>query len=97
MSTVGQPNAIVPPCAVESPIRAAGIPPIMTDDDPFAIAFGGPGHIHRSPRRAAGMPPIMTVGHPGGATAPPTWGLGVAIGHICGSPIRAAKLIFPNA
>lgn len=95
MSTVGQPNTSVPPWDVASPIRAAGSPPIKTEDDPLTMALGGPAHTHKSPSRAAGMPPIKTVGHPAGAMTPPTCGLGEANGQMCGSPTRAAKLIVP--
>jgi hypothetical protein len=86
---------IVPPCAVESPIRAAGIPPIMTVAEPITMVSGGPVHVAMSPTLAAGIPPINTVGHPGGITGPPTWGtVPVTIGQTCISPIRAAKGIF---
>jgi hypothetical protein len=70
--TVGQPMIIVPPCAVASPILAAGFPPIITEDEPIAIVSGGPAHVHISPTHAAGNPPIKTVGVPGGKTGPPT-------------------------
>ena len=32
--TVGQPITMLPPCAVVSPIRAAGLPPIITVAEP---------------------------------------------------------------
>jgi hypothetical protein len=70
--TVGHPSMMLPPCAVLSPIRAAGIPPIVTVPEPAAIVSGGPVHVHISPTRAAGIPPIVTVGQPGGITGPPT-------------------------
>ncbi len=83
-----------PPWAVESPILAAGILPIITLLDPFAIESGGPTHIHILPTVAAGIPPISTVGTPGGAIGPPTCGIGGTagdcIGHVCISPTLAA-------
>jgi hypothetical protein len=94
IKTVGHPNVMVPPCAVMSPILAAGFPPISTVVEPIAITSGGPTHTHISPTPAAGCPPMSTVGAPGGSTGPPTWGIGgvpgVAIGHTCMSPTRAA-------
>jgi hypothetical protein len=83
---------MVPPCAVESPIRAAGLPPINTVDDPMAIVSGGPTQTSISPTQAAGIPPISTVGDPGGRTGPPTWGTppGLIIGQTCMSVSRAA-------
>jgi hypothetical protein len=81
-----------PPCAVESPIRAAGIPPINTVVDPIMMESGGPAQVHRSPTRAAGKLPINTVAQPGGNTAPPTCGTTpFTIGHTCMSDILAAK------
>ena len=62
---------IIPPCAVLSPMRAAGIPPIITEDDPVTIVSGGPVQVSISPTLAAGIPPISTVGQPGGNTGPP--------------------------
>lgn len=91
--TVAQPEVITPPCAVGSPSRAAGSPPINTVADPFTIAFGGPGQAHRSPMRAAGSPAINTVGQPRGNIIPPTCGFGLLIGQVCISLILAAKLI----
>lgn len=70
--TVGHPAAIVPPCAVLSPMRAAGLPPIITVDEPFTIASGGPTHTHISPTTAAGSFPINTLGTLGPTTGPPT-------------------------
>lgn len=95
INTVGQPRAITPPCAVESPIRAAGIPPIITVADPLIIESGGPTHVHISPMTAAGIFPINTVGFPGPVIGPPTWGMGegkagVCIGQVCISVNRAA-------
>lgn len=91
---MGQPTTILPPCAVLSPMRAAGLPPINTVAEPIAITSGGPVHTHISPTQAAGCPPMSTVGVPGGSTGPPTCGTGgvpgVTIGHTCISPILAA-------
>jgi hypothetical protein len=91
--TVGQPTTITPPCIVLSPIRAAGIPPMITVADPFAMVSGGPTQIAISPTRAAGMAAMITVGQPI-TTGPPTCGMGgvpgVAMGHVCMSEIRAA-------
>jgi hypothetical protein len=70
--TVGHPAAITPPCAVLSPMRAAGRKPIMTVADPFAIVSGGPTHVAISLTRAAGKPPMITVVQPGGRIGPPT-------------------------
>jgi hypothetical protein len=90
--TVGQPNMMLPPCAVTSPIRAAGILFIITVDEPITIESGGPVHTHMSPTRAAGKPPISTVTLPGGSIGPPTWGTTpVTIGHTCISDILAAN------
>jgi hypothetical protein len=94
INTVIQPAIMVPPCKVESPIRAAGFPPIITVVEPIAIESGGPTHIAISVAHAAGCPPINTVGHPGGMIGPPTCGIGttagVCIGHVCISPTLAA-------
>ncbi len=83
-----------PPCAVGSPIRAAGIPPIITVVDPMATVSGGPTQTHMSPATEAGMPPIKTVAQPGPVTGPPTCGMGgtpgVTIGQTCISVNRAA-------
>jgi hypothetical protein len=76
----------VPPPAVGSPMRAAGIPPIITLVDPITMESAP----HVSPSRAAGIPPISTVGAPGGmmgAGAPC-----VAVLTIM-SPTRAANAI----
>src|SRR5688572_18457873 len=92
MITVGQPMIIIPPCAVESPIRAAGIPPMSTVADPLMMLSGGPVHTHISPIRAAGNPPIKTVTEPGGNTGPPTCGtVPVTIGQTCMSLTLAAN------
>src|SRR6185295_18634051 len=80
-----------PPCAVWSPMRAAGMPPIITFVEPMTIASGGPAQVAMSPTRAAGMPAISTVGQPGGRIGPPTCGDGpLNIGQVCMSPTRAA-------
>ena len=61
----------VPPCAHESPIRAAGLPPIITFIEPMTIESGGPTQVHMEPTVAAGIPPIITVGTPE-VIGPPT-------------------------
>src|SRR6185437_4898770 len=85
---------MLPPCAVLSPMRAAGRPPINTEVEPFTMTSGGPTQTHVSPTQAAGKPPIRTVGIPGPMTGPPTWGTGgtpgVTIGQACMSVRRAA-------
>ena len=95
--TCGNPTDILPPWAVMSPMRAAGMKPIITEKDPIAIASGGPTQVHISPTRAAGMNPIMTVGQPT-VIGPPTCGTGgvpgVTIGQTCMSDILAAGGIF---
>lgn len=93
--TVGHPATIVPPCAVLSPMRAAGLPPIITVDEPFTIVSGGPTQTHMSPTTAAGIFPISTFGTLGPTTGPPTWGIGegnagVCMGQVCISVILAA-------
>ena len=76
-------------------MRAAGLPPIITVDEPFAIESGGPAQVHISPTQAAGSPPISTVGLPGGKTGPPTCGTGpLNMGQTCISETRAANGIF---
>ncbi len=94
ISTVGQPMVIIPPCAVLSPIRAAGLPPISTVKDPRMITSGGPTQVQISPKAAAGIPPISTVTAPGGKIGPPTCGTGITAGVTIGqtwrSPTRAA-------
>ena len=74
--TVGHPATIVPPCAVLSPIRAAGLPPIITVDEPFTIVSGGPTQTHMSPTTAAGIFPIKTFCTLGPTIGPPTCGIG---------------------
>jgi len=96
---VGHPKTIDPPCAVVSPIRAAGLPQIITVEDPLMIESGGPTQTQLSPITAAGILPINTVGAPGPIIGPPTCGMGdgnagVCIGHICMSVILAAGGIF---
>src|ERR1700743_296418 len=76
MSTVGKPNTIDPPWAVVSPIRAAGLPQIITVAEPFIILSGGPTQTAISPITAAGIFPINTVGAPGPVIGPPTCGIG---------------------
>lgn len=102
--TVGHPKTIEPPWAVESPIRAAGIPPIITDEDPMMMESGGPTQTQESPTTAAGMPPISTVATPGPITGPPTCGIGgvpgVCMGQVCISVTLAAmgivQSIYPD-
>jgi hypothetical protein len=62
---------IFPPCAVASPILAAGFPPINMDEEPWIIMSGGPLQVQVSPRTAAGCPPMSTVALPPGNTGPP--------------------------
>lgn len=99
--TVGHPATITPPCAVVSPMRAAGLPPIITVADPLMMLSGGPVHMHISPMTAAGSLPINTVGAPGPMTGPPAWGMGgkpgVCIGQVCMSVILAAGGIILSA
>jgi len=96
IKTVGQPAIMVPPCAVTSFIRAAGLPPIITVAEPITMLSGGPAQVHILPTVAAGCPPIKTVGTPGGKIGPPTCGLpfGFTSGHTWLSVIRAAGGIF---
>ena len=61
---MGKPKLIEPPCAVLSPILAAGFPPIITVEDPLTIESGGPTQTQLEPTVAAGKPPIKTVGIP---------------------------------
>lgn len=84
-----------PPWAVVSPIRAAGLPQIITVAEPLTIESGGPTQTQESPITAAGILPIITVGAPGPMTGPPTWGMGegkagVCIGQVCISVNLAA-------
>jgi hypothetical protein len=73
---------MLPPCAVESPTLAAGLPPIITVADPIIILSGGPAQVHIFPTVAAGIPPIKTVGAPGGKIGPPVCGVGVGGGFV---------------
>lgn len=70
-------------------MRAAGLPPIITVEDPPAIASGAPAQVHWVNATAAGVPPIKTVGTPGGRIRPPTCGFTPS--GKCGSPTRAVK------
>jgi len=83
-----------PPCAVVSPIRAAGLLQMSTVAEPLIMESGGPTQTALSPNTAAGSPPIKTVGAPGPMIGPPTWGTGgtpgVIIGQTCISVILAA-------
>lgn len=85
---------MLPPCAVVSPMRAAGLPQIMTVAEPLTMLSGGPVQTHMSPMTAAGILPMSTVGAPGPVIGPPTCGMGgtagVTIGQTCMSVIRAA-------
>jgi hypothetical protein len=91
INTVACPATIDPPCAVESPILAAGIPPINTVVEPITMESGGPTQVAMSPTLAAGKPPIKTVGSPAGKIGPPTCGtVPVTIGQTCISVILAA-------
>src|SRR5690348_12858831 len=96
IKTVGQPITILPPCAVVSPILAAGLPQIKTVAEPFIMESGGPTHTAVSPNTAAGSLPINTVGAPGPTTGPPTCGIGgkpgVCMGQVCMSLILAAAI-----
>src|SRR5262249_1996910 len=63
INTVTSPGGMtMPPEALGSVIRAAGVPPIMTVAEPFTMASTP----QLSPIRAAGSLPIRTVGAPGG-------------------------------
>jgi hypothetical protein len=94
IKTVGYPKTIVPPCAVASPILAAGFPQINTVADPSTIESAGPTQTALSPKTAAGIFPINTVGAPGPTIGPPTCGMGgcpaVTIGQVCISVSLAA-------
>ena len=92
---MGHPLTIEPPCAVLSPMRAAGLPPIITVAEPLMMVSGGPAQTHISPTTAAGILPISTFGTPGPTTGPPTCGIGegnagVCMGQVCMSVILAA-------
>jgi hypothetical protein len=94
--TVGYPITIEPPCAVRSPMRAAGSLLIRTVADAFTMTSGGPTQRAISVIRAAGIPPISTVTAHGGRIGPPTCGIGgtpgVTIGQTCISLMRAAGI-----
>jgi hypothetical protein len=94
IKTVGKPITIVPPCAVASPILAAGFPQIKTVAEPSIILSGDPTQTRTSPTTAAGNFPKNTVGAPGPIIGPPTCGMGgdpgVNIGQVCISVILAA-------
>jgi hypothetical protein len=96
MSTCGKPETIVPPWAVRSPNRAAGMNPMSTVTEPFTMMSGGPTQTAMSVTRAAGMNPINTFGWPL-MIGPPTCGIGgtkgVTIGQTCMSVIRAASMV----
>src|SRR4051812_15529079 len=82
---------MTPPCAVRSPMRAAGKPPMRTVVDACTITSGGPTHIATSVTRAAGSILIRTVGQPGAVIGPPTCGTTpVTIGQVCISVSLAA-------
>src|SRR3954452_19287814 len=98
MMTVGQPGPgmIGVPCMLESPILAAGKPPIVTVRLPWAIPLGA-GERHTMPpgalfATAAGAPPISTVGTAAaGVIGPPPCGLGPSeSGQSAVSPTRSA-------
>jgi len=57
--TVGAPTTMLPPCAVVSPILAAGLPPIITVAEPLAMVSGGPTHTQLSPTTADDRPSDM--------------------------------------
>lgn len=84
IKTVRQPATMLPPCAVESPTRAAWLPLIITVADPIIMLSGGPAQVHIFPTVAAGIPPIKTVGIPGGKIGPPVCGVGVGGGFVIG-------------
>ena len=83
-----------PPCAVVSPMRAAGRPEIMTVAEPLTMESGGPTQVHMSPNTAAGIPAMSTLGTPGPTIGPPTCGIGgspgVTMGQTCISVNLAA-------
>ena len=58
-----QPNTITPPCAVLSPMRAAGLPPTRTFVEPLMIESGGPTQVTTSPMHAAGKPGTERARH----------------------------------
>lgn len=91
MITVGAPDTMVPPCAVMSPSRAAGLPESKTVVDPLITVEGGPTHTHMLLRVAAGSAAMITVGAPGTTMGPPTCGTTpVTMGQTCTSVMRDA-------
>lgn len=92
--TVTAPGPVItPPCAVESPTRAAGKLLINILVLPVTITSGGPAQVHMFETVAAGKFKIKTFGTPGGKIGPPTWGSGpVNIGQMCISVTRAAGI-----
>jgi hypothetical protein len=61
--TVGSPIAIVPPLAVLSSMRAAGLLPISTVAEPFTTESGEPTHTHcRPPQPPAGCRSLVFSG-----------------------------------
>src|SRR5262249_23993409 len=75
--TVGSPLTMTPPCAVWSPMRAAGRLLIITVIEPLMITSGGAGgHSALSVTRAAGRNAIMTSVEHGGRVGPPAGGVG---------------------
>ena len=94
--TVGQPPTITPPWPVLSPMRAAGLFPIITVPEPLTMGSTGPSgiQVHMSLTLAAGRFPMRTVGSPGVVIGPPTCGIGgvpgITIGQVCISVNRAA-------
>src|SRR5690606_21023748 len=49
IKTVNSPKTMLPPCAVLSPKRAAGIPSMSTEEEPIMMESGGPAHVAISP------------------------------------------------
>src|SRR5262249_51790038 len=89
--TVGRPTVIIPPWAVASPRRDAGMPPIIVVEPQGMSTSGPPAQVAMSVARAAGMLPINTVGQPAGKIGPPTCGTTPGtIGQVCMSATRAA-------
>ncbi|CCO38908.1 conserved hypothetical protein [Vibrio nigripulchritudo SFn135] len=74
INTFPLPEATTPPCAVPSPILAAGKPLMKTLDEPADMESGGPMHTAMSPCLAAGRELINTLDEPA-ATGQPTWGI----------------------
>src|SRR6185312_1346188 len=92
ISTIGEPMTIEPPCAVMSPMRAAGRPPIKVMNEPITITSGGPTQTAMLVTQAAGRPLTSAI-EPPGRIGPPTWGTRtVTIGQTCMSVTRAAGI-----